>query len=128
MTELVKYDAACRALADARSVDEVKDVRDIAIAMKLCAKQAKRRWRSRGVEPIHFGILVELEIAVVAEFRVAARAFLRSGLALQTAFGAIRRAALGLGHRSHRSDLVGLFAPGVGKGRIAEQKTQQQDS
>jgi hypothetical protein len=67
----------------------------------------------------------EREIAVIAEFRAAARAFLRSSLALQTAFSAIRRAALGLGHRSH---LVGPFALGVGEGRTAEQNTQQQDS
>src|SRR5205823_4428675 len=69
----------------------------------------------------------ELEIAIVAALRVAARAFLRGGLALQTAFGAIRRAALGLGHRSHGSGLVGPLALGGGEGRMAEQKTQQQD-
>jgi hypothetical protein len=43
MTELVKYDAACRALAEARSVDEVKDVRNVAMAMRLYAKQAKNK-------------------------------------------------------------------------------------
>lgn len=43
MTALVRYDAACRAVAEAKSLDEVKDIRDKAVAMAAYAKQARNK-------------------------------------------------------------------------------------
>ena len=42
-TELTKYDVACRAVAECKSIDEAKDLHDKAVAMEVYARQAKNK-------------------------------------------------------------------------------------
>lgn len=41
MTQLIKYEAACKAIAAAKSADEAKSILDKAEAMRVYASQAK---------------------------------------------------------------------------------------
>lgn len=43
MTSLIRYEAACRAIAEARAIDEVLSIRDESQRMRLYAQQAKDR-------------------------------------------------------------------------------------
>ena len=43
MTELVRYEAACRAISEAAKIDEVKEFRDQSEAMRAYARQAKNK-------------------------------------------------------------------------------------
>ena len=49
---LIKYDSACRALAEASDVDEVKDVLDQALKLKLYAKIAENKQMERDAAAI----------------------------------------------------------------------------
>lgn len=85
MTSLVKYDAACRALAEAKAVDEVKDLRDKADAMRIYAMQAKNK---------------SLEVDA-AEIRIRAERRLGEMIAAQKATVGLSKGAAGAGVNQH---------------------------
>ena len=54
MMELIKYDAACSAIAEAKSVDELKGIHDASKAMAAAARIAKNRDAEAGMMEIRF--------------------------------------------------------------------------
>ena len=78
---LLHYDAACRALAEAKSVDDVKDIRDKSEAIRAYAKQAKNK---------------QLEVDA-AEIRIRAERRLGEMIAAQRDAGLLSKGAAGEG-------------------------------
>lgn len=89
-TELIKYDAACRALAECKAVDEVKSWADKAAAMQAYGRMAKDK---------------TLEIDA-AEIRLRAERRLGELIAAQKGTVGLSRGAAGVGINQHTPDEV----------------------
>lgn len=90
MTELVKFEAACKALAECRSVDEVKSWSDKAAAMQAYGRMAKDK---------------TLEVDA-SEIRIRAERRLGEMLMQQKADGGLSRGAAGSGVNQHSAEEV----------------------
>jgi N6-adenosine-specific RNA methylase IME4 len=54
VTELIRYDAACRAIAEAKAVDEVRDIRNKVDALRLYWRQARNREAEINMAEVRF--------------------------------------------------------------------------
>lgn len=67
MTKLIRYDRACQAIAEAKAVDEVKQIRDRAEAMRHYGRQANNRdieadgWSIRERAEIRLGEIIKAQ-------------------------------------------------------------------
>lgn len=90
MSQLIKYDAACRALAECKAVDEVKAWADKAAAMQAYGRMAKDK---------------TLEVDA-SEIRIRAERRLGEMLTQQKAGGGMSKGAAGAGVNQHTSKEV----------------------
>ena len=67
MTALMKYDLACRALAEAATIDEVKDIFDKAEALRIYTRQAKDTKGEEDFTRIRLRAKRELGVRLIAE-------------------------------------------------------------
>lgn len=88
MPQMVRYEAACTALAEAKAVDEVKDIRDKADAMRIYGMQAKNK---------------TLEIDA-AEIRIRAERRLGELLSEQKSGAGLNTGAMGIGKSAVAND------------------------
>ena len=95
MSELVKYDAACRAIAEAASIDEAKDFRDKGEAMRAYARQAKNK---------------QLEVQA-AEIRIRAERRIGELMSAQRDAGMMNDGAKGTGSNQHEVRVAEKPAP-----------------
>ena len=95
MSELVKYDAACRAIAEAASIDEAKDFRDKSEAMRAYARQAKNK---------------QLEVQA-AEIRIRAERRIGELMSAQRDAGMMNDGAKGTGSNQHEVRVAEKPAP-----------------
>src|ERR1700730_2432600 len=82
MTSLIRYETACRAIAEARAVDEVKDIRDKAEALRAYARQARNRAAEIDMAEIRFR--AELRIGEIKRDMRAAGALHEGGRPAKT--------------------------------------------
>lgn len=102
MSDLVKYDAACRAVAEAASIDEAKEFRDKSEAMRAYARQAKNK---------------QLEVHA-AEIRIRAERRIGELMAAQRDAGLLSSGAQGTGSNQYEVRVSAQPAPTLAEAGI----------
>ena len=90
MTKLIKYEAACRAVAECKAVDEVKAIHNKAEAMRVYARLAEDK--TMEVDAVDIGLRAERRLGEM--------------IAAQKAAGGLSRGAAGAGINQHTPEEV----------------------